>query len=79
MVTTLAGLAGNPGIVDGTGNAARFNVPFGVATDSTGSVYVLDPGNYAIRKVTSAGVVTTLAGLGGHLWQRGWDESRRDI
>ncbi|HXC40705.1 MAG TPA: hypothetical protein VN667_17350, partial [Burkholderiales bacterium] len=63
VVTTLAGLAGNPGSADGTGNMARFGYPNGVVADSTGNVYVLD--GYAIRQVSSAGVVTTLAGLGG--------------
>jgi sugar lactone lactonase YvrE len=61
LVSTLAGLAGNPGLVDGTGNAARFNYPRGVAIDSAGNVYVADSSNGAIRKVTPGGVVTTLA------------------
>jgi streptogramin lyase len=48
--------------VDGTGSAARFNNPSGVAVDSHGNLYVSDGNNGAIRKVTPAGVVTTLAG-----------------
>src|SRR5207253_2182575 len=66
-VTTLAGLAGNPGSADGTGSAARFFQPRGVATDSSGNVYVADSGNQTIRQITPAGVVTTLAGLAGNL------------
>jgi sugar lactone lactonase YvrE len=62
-VTTLAGLAGSRGSDDGTGSAARFNYPLGVATDSAGSIYVVDSYNYTIRKVSAAGAVTTLAGL----------------
>lgn len=69
VVTTLAGLAGNPGAIDGTSSAARFDAPYSLAVDSTGSVYVADWLNDAIRKLTPHGtnwVVTTLAGLGGH-------------
>ncbi len=65
MVTTLAGLAGSFGSVDGTGSAARFNTAYGVATDSSGNVYVADRGNCTVRKVTPSGAVTTLAGLAG--------------
>ncbi|MGA2866576.1 MAG: SBBP repeat-containing protein [Verrucomicrobiota bacterium] len=65
VVTTLAGLAGSSGSADGTGSAARFYAPWGVAVDSAGNVYVADYGNYTIRKVTPGGVVTTLAGLAG--------------
>src|SRR5437899_2264923 len=64
-VTTLAGRAGSSGSADGTGSAARFNHPTGVAVDNGGSVYVADADNYTIRKVTPAGVVTTLAGETG--------------
>jgi len=62
VVTTLAGRAGSSGFVDGTGSAARFFVPTGMAVDSTGNVYVGDTYNNAVREVTPAGVVTTLAG-----------------
>ena len=65
VVTTLAGTAGSSGSADGTGTAATFNYPAGVAVDSSGNVYVADKDNHLIRKITSAGVVTTLAGTAG--------------
>ena len=65
VVTTLAGTAGSNGSTDATGSAARFYVPRGVAVDSSGNVYVADTNNSTIRKITAAGVVTTLAGLAG--------------
>jgi sugar lactone lactonase YvrE len=65
VVTTLAGAAGMTGTADGTGTAARFYHPTGVAVDSAGNVYVADESNHTIRKVTAAGGVTTLAGIAG--------------
>ncbi|MBL6636392.1 MAG: hypothetical protein ISP35_09375, partial [Ilumatobacteraceae bacterium] len=65
VVTTLAGTAGSSGSVDGTGAAARFKNPRGVAVDGVGNVYVADTDNHVIRKVTPGGVVTTLAGTAG--------------
>jgi len=65
-VTTLAGTVGRRGSVDGTGGAARFSRPSGVACDGAGSVYVADANNHTIRKVVAAtGEVTTAAGLAG--------------
>jgi sugar lactone lactonase YvrE len=53
------------GYADGSGNAARFNNPSGVAVDTAGNVYVADTGNHTIRRVTSGGVVTTIGGTAG--------------
>lgn len=65
-VTTLAGLAGVSGSVDGAGSAARFSAPFGLAADGAGNVVVSDSGNSTLRSVViSSGVVTTLAGSAG--------------
>ena len=65
VVTTLAGTAGVTGSADGAGAAASFNLPDGVAVDAAGNVYVADTGNATIRKITPAGVVSTLAGKAG--------------
>lgn len=65
VVTTIAGAAGNPGIADGAGAAARFNNPHGIAIDSNSNLYVTDRGNHTVRKITLTGVVTTLAGVPG--------------
>ncbi|TGM43504.1 hypothetical protein EHQ75_04865 [Leptospira levettii] len=62
VVTTLAGGNGGVGAVDGTGAGAKFDQPKGLAIDSADNIYVADSQNDAIRKVTSAGVVTTIAG-----------------
>lgn len=63
VVSTLAGTPGASGTADGVGAAARFSFLKGVAVDSAGVVYAVD-GN-AVRKITPAGTVTTLAGAIG--------------
>jgi hypothetical protein len=67
MVTTVAG-NGYFGTADGTGSAARFRYPYGIAVKpncasaGTCDLFVADDANHAIRQVTTAGFVTTLAG-----------------
>jgi sugar lactone lactonase YvrE len=67
VVTTFAGLAGSNGSADGTGNAARFFSPEGVAVTSgaTTTVYVADTSNDTVRLITAGGVVSTVAGVAG--------------
>ena len=64
-VSTLAGLPGVAGSADGPAGVARFNRPFGVAVDRTGTVYVADSRNHSVRAITPNGTVSTLAGRAG--------------
>ena len=61
-VSTLAGTVGRDGAADATGTSAQFTFPEGIAVDGAGNVYVADTYNSTIRKVTSTGAVSTLAG-----------------
>jgi len=64
-VTTVAGLTGVPGAINGANGVATFNSPRGIAVDSQGNVYVADTGNQTIRKILVSGGVSTLAGIAG--------------
>jgi sugar lactone lactonase YvrE len=63
IVSTLAG-SGSYGFADGSGAGAQFQKPHGVTVDSVGNVYVADSFNNRIRKISTAGDVSTLAGSG---------------
>jgi len=65
VVTTLAGRAGVVGSADGPGSAARFWHPTGVALDAAGNLFVGDPQNNAVRKISPDGTVTTFSGSPG--------------
>ena len=68
VVTTIAGLAGSSGFVDGTNNAAKFSYPASIAVDSQDNIFVADRRNHAIRRVSPSGtnwVVQTVGGFSG--------------
>ncbi len=70
-VSTVAGLAGSSGYVDGSGSAARFNQPYAIAIGPDGDLYVSDSNNNRIRRVTVGGVVSTYAGDGNFGFREG--------
>ena len=63
--TTFAGSIGSQGTADGTTSSAYFYYPRGITVDSSDNLYLADSWNQTIRKITSAGVVSTLAGYAG--------------
>ena len=63
VVITLAGSVGNAGTVDGIGSEARFNIPDGIAVDSVGNLYVAQYSDGALRRISPAGVVSTIPGV----------------
>ncbi|MDP9040490.1 MAG: NHL repeat-containing protein [Bacteroidota bacterium] len=72
VVSTLAG-NGNQGNTDGPGNMASFHTPFGIAIDPQGNILVADQGNQLIRKITPAGMVSTLITGPVHQYMNGKD------
>lgn len=75
-VTTFAG-SGQQGDVDGIGTSAEFNKPDELAIDYLGNIYVVDSGNYKIRKISPDGTVTTFAGDGKQGYIDGLAKSAR--
>lgn len=65
IVDTYAGAAASPGFVDGVMTSARFRLPTGVAVNASGTLFIADSFNHVIRQITSANVVTTIAGSVG--------------
>lgn len=70
-VTTFAGLGGVPGRVDGSGSSARFALMYGMDCDSEGNIYVATADDKTLRRVTPAGVVSTVATANFQIWSVG--------
>ena len=64
VASVFAGSGSGGAIVNGTGTAAGFYAPYGITIDGAGNLFVGEYANQAIRKITPAAVVTTLAGNG---------------
>ncbi len=62
VVTTLAG--GDVGFLDGPASTAKFDLPYGVALDKDKNIFISDGTNGSIRKLSTDGNVTTIAGNG---------------
>ncbi len=80
VVTTLAEPIGQSGFTNGMANPGYFIYPTGVAVDNEGNISVADPGSSLVRRVTAAGVVSTLAGSPLHGFANGsGDAARFDV
>ncbi len=68
LITTVAGITGSNGSADDEGHTAigsQLNFPIGIAVDNDDNLYIVDSGNHRIRKVTTDGLITTVAGITG--------------
>jgi len=72
IVTTYAG-DGNAGFLNGPAASAEFYAPQGIAIDAQGNLFVADLGNNVIRKISTAGVVSTFCGNGTRGYVNGAD------
>ena len=66
-ISTFAGrLKSDPSGDGGAATSAQLNIPYGVAVDGSGNLYLSDALNNRVRKVDTMGVITTVAGTGAH-------------
>jgi hypothetical protein len=63
-------MAQQTGAVDGSGRDARFDHPHSIGIDQSDEIFVVDAGSATIRKITPAGVVSTVSVMGGEGAQR---------
>lgn len=67
-IVTIAGTGGTSGFKDGAADSALFNEPYGLYVDAKKNVYVADCMNSRIRKITTDGSVSTIAGNGAQAY-----------
>ncbi|MCK7523902.1 MAG: hypothetical protein MZV64_42920 [Ignavibacteriales bacterium] len=79
IITTIAGNGAGDFTGDGgPATQASLNTPNSVAVDGAGNVYIMDAGNYRVRKIDAAtGIITTVAGTGVYEQRRAWAMVRR--
>src|SRR5262249_55069652 len=67
IISTVAGMVGPPSFSGDGGPATRatFHDPYAIAVDTQGNLYIADTGNNCIRRVTTDGIIRTIAGQGG--------------
>ncbi len=70
VVTTLAGTSSS-GDNDGATNTARFATPRGIVIDASGNIIITDDNNHNIRRISTEGIVSTIAGTGGFGFNNG--------
>jgi sugar lactone lactonase YvrE len=64
VVTTIAGVPGEWGYVDGPAATAMFDSPMGIDVDNNGNIIIAEYMNHRIRMITPSGIVSTIAGSG---------------
>ncbi|QOY88732.1 NHL domain-containing protein [Paludibaculum fermentans] len=72
VISTFAGTGANDATEfagdDGPATSAQLNNPYSVAIDSAGNVYIADQVHHRIRKVSTSGIITTIAGTDTASW-----------
>ena len=64
IITTIGGTGCGYGGDGGAATAASLNNPHGIAVDTSGNIFIADANNYRIRKISTTGIITTVAGIG---------------
>ncbi|SEV92506.1 hypothetical protein SAMN05428988_0497 [Chitinophaga sp. YR573] len=67
-VSTFAGNPNAAGNADGQGLAAQFSLPYDIAVDAQGYLYITDPGNWNIRKIAPDGTAVVMGGASQEPW-----------